>query len=150
MLRLGYCSSYATRKVKNEIKRRRMFLENGQDISKIEAQFIKIYEKILNKNPLKGVYQNKSSDYDFGQIIEIDATPLHLLEKVRSTIFIMLVDAATKSLLAIWIDIEETTIGYQNLLTQLFKRYGIPQVIITDRRRTFEVQIVQEQLWKKH
>ncbi|UUD35201.1 hypothetical protein NPA07_05360 [Mycoplasmopsis caviae] len=78
MLRLGYCSSYATRKVKNELKRRRMFLENGQDISKIEAQFIKIYEKILNKNPLKGVYQNKSSDYDFGQIIEIDATPLHL------------------------------------------------------------------------
>ncbi|UUD35710.1 hypothetical protein NPA07_02440 [Mycoplasmopsis caviae] len=48
-------------------------------------------------------------------------------------------------MLAIWIDIEETTIGYQNLLTQLFKRYGIPQVIITDRRRTFEVQIVQEQ-----
>ncbi|UUD34774.1 hypothetical protein NPA07_03040 [Mycoplasmopsis caviae] len=40
-------------------------------------------------------------------------------------------------MLAIWIDIEETTIGYQNLLTQLFKRYGIPQVIITDRRRTF-------------
>ncbi|UUD35178.1 hypothetical protein NPA07_05235 [Mycoplasmopsis caviae] len=150
MLRLGYCSSYATRKVKNEIKRRRMFLENGQDISKIEAQFIKIYEKILNKNPLKGVYQNKSSDYDFGQIIEIDATPLHLFGESKKYHIYNAVDATTKSLLAIWIDIEETTIGYQNLLTQLFKRYGIPQVIITDRRRTFEVQIVQEQIWKKH
>ncbi|VDR42256.1 DDE-type integrase/transposase/recombinase [Mycoplasmopsis caviae] len=137
MLRLGYCSSYATRKVKKWAKRRRMFLENGQDISKIEAQFIKIYEKILNKNPLKGVYQNKSSDYDFGQIIEIDATPLHLFGESKKYHIYNAVDAATKSLLAIWIDIEETTIGYQNLLTQLFKRYGIPQVIITDRRRTF-------------
>ncbi|UUD35038.1 hypothetical protein NPA07_04505 [Mycoplasmopsis caviae] len=32
-------------KSKKWVKRRRMFLENGQDISKIEAQFIKIYEK---------------------------------------------------------------------------------------------------------
>ncbi|UUD35139.1 hypothetical protein NPA07_05035 [Mycoplasmopsis caviae] len=150
MLRLGYCSSYATRKVKNELKRRRMFLENGQDISKIEAQFIKIYEKILNKNPLKVFTKIKVLTMILGKLLKLMQHHFIFLEKVRSTIFIMLVDAATKSLLAIWIDIEETTIGYQNLLTQLFKRYGIPQVIITDRRRTFEVQIVQEQVWKKH
>ncbi|UUD35622.1 hypothetical protein NPA07_02000 [Mycoplasmopsis caviae] len=77
-------------KSKKWVKRRRMFLENGQDISKIEAQFIKIYEKILNKNPLKVFTKIKVLTMILGKLLKLMQHHFIFLEKVRSTIFIIL------------------------------------------------------------
>lgn len=40
-------------------------------------------------------------------------------------------------LLAFHIEKEETTVGYCHLLSELFTNFGLPQKIITDKRRTF-------------
>ncbi|QSF13864.1 hypothetical protein [Mycoplasma sp. Mirounga ES2805-ORL] len=46
------------------------------------------------------------------------------------------VDAGTGMLLALWVEKEETNIGYQKLFEELFKNYGLLQVVYSDCRTT--------------
>ena len=71
-----------------------------------------------------------------GDIIEIDACNDLWINNEKQHIYFA-VDAFTNTLLGFWIEKEETTIGYINLLKKVFKTYGRPREVRADKRRTF-------------
>ncbi|MCK5867542.1 MAG: DDE-type integrase/transposase/recombinase [Mycoplasmataceae bacterium] len=71
-----------------------------------------------------------------GDIIEIDACNDVWINNEKQHIYFA-VDAFTNTLLGFWIEKEETTIGYINLLKEVFKTYGRPREVRADKRRTF-------------
>lgn len=46
------------------------------------------------------------------------------------------IDVKSGALLGLWYEKEETTQGYQKLLEIVFEKYGLPERIISDKRRT--------------
>lgn len=107
---------------------------NEKEKSLIE-QFKCKYLDLIDYNNSKIIPYVKHN-YDFGQIVEIDACVHNWLNKDKFFIY-HAIDAGTKKLLAISIDKEETNIGYVKLLKNLFKIHGIPKKIKTDKRLTF-------------
>lgn len=72
----------------------------------------------------------------WGQIVEIDACQHRWFGNKQNHLYIA-VDKSTGVVLAYHIEKEETTKGYVILLTKLFKTYGVPKFILTDKRTTF-------------
>lgn len=67
------------------------------------------------------LYQNKSSTLDFGQVIENDACEDIFFKSKENCHIYHAIDVAVKRLLAIHSKKEETTLGYQKLLTNFLQ-----------------------------
>ncbi|MFV8471199.1 hypothetical protein ACNQ1O_00085 [Mycoplasma sp. B6188] len=93
-------------------------------------------ESIIQQNRISRQVLHLSKNLKFGEIVEIDAQfePYINGEKVY---LYHAVDVATGMLLAAWFENEETNLGYQRLLELVFRQYGFPKFIYTDKRRTF-------------
>ena len=91
---------------------------------------------IENKELLKiKPYKTKKEGF-FGDIIEIDACQHRWFNNEKFHLYAA-IDRKSGFLLALHLEKEETTKGYYFLLRKLFKNYGKPRLIITDKRRTF-------------
>ncbi|WP_406615786.1 hypothetical protein ACJA25_00785 [Mycoplasmopsis hyopharyngis] len=134
LLRNGFCSPYAKRKTKRLAIR---ITKNIIEKNKVEN--IIIYKdnlKYLNKIEKLVLFLNNKSKYDFGQCVEVDdCNDRFFGTKEKITIY-HAIDSGTKMLLGIWIEKEETNRGYQKLLEMVFEQYGLPQAVLSDKRRT--------------
>ncbi len=72
--------------------------------------------------------------YEYGECVEIDACKHDFLGGFKSTLY-HAQDNRTGRLLYAWMENEETNHGYLELLTGVFKLYGIPVLIKSDRRK---------------
>ena len=136
MLSLGFCSPYANRETKKLIKK---MLNNkllDEELDEKTEVVLKLLVKQIEQPKEIKLYQNKSSSLDYGQVIEIDACEDIFFKSKEKCHIYHAVDAATKRVLALHCEKEETTLGYQKLLTRLFSKHGLPQVILSDKRRT--------------
>lgn len=133
MLKNNICSPKSTHKTKRIIRKNIKELAKEKD-SKTNAMLVKqIFENDLYKNvkPYKG-----KKDLICGYTIEIDACQDFWFNNEKYHLYIA-VESKTGFLLAIHIEKEETTIGYYILLINVIKTYGKPNLILTDKRRSF-------------
>jgi len=114
------------KKIRKVLKEKMKKAENTNEVDQIKEN-LKIIEKYKPLLVKKG---------DPGHVVEIDACLDWWVNGEKQTIYFA-VDAFTNTLLAMWVEKEETTFGYIILLKQLFYRHGIPAEIRTDKRRTF-------------
>ncbi|BAC44330.1 transposase for IS1202-like insertion sequence element [Malacoplasma penetrans HF-2] len=75
-------------------------------------------------------------NYDFGHIVEVDAC-VSVWIGIKKYYIYHAIDAGTGKFLGFWMDDEETNFGYCKLLKQVLEKYGAPNIIKTDRRKTF-------------
>ena len=98
-----------------------------------EKNFGKLMRKlfpIMNKKvPRERRWQRGS----FGELIQIDSTPLHLWgpKDARQTIILAL-DDATRMIVACWICEHERLSEHFMVLEQLFTTWGVPRILYTD------------------
>ncbi|MHA3845855.1 transposase family protein [Mycoplasma sp. VS276A1] len=128
--KLGFKTIHTTkrgRKIQREAKK---------SVDKKVYLLLNNIESQIQKNRISRQVLHLSKNLKFGEIVEIDAQfePYINGEKVY---LYHAIDVATGMLLAVWFENEETNLGYQRLLEILFKNYGFPKFIYTDKRRTF-------------
>lgn len=126
--------SKTIRFLKKQLKQKNDLKTDNKTKSLIEKFKCKYLDLIEHNN--SKIIPYVKYNYDFGQIVEIDACVHNWLNKDKFFIY-HAIDAGTKKLLAISIDKEETNVGYVKLLKNLFKNYGLPKKIKTDKRLTF-------------
>ncbi|WLP85202.1 hypothetical protein [Mycoplasma seminis] len=98
---------------------------------------MKNVENKIKQNKIERQVLNLNKNLLFGEVIEIDAQCEPYLINHEPIYLYHAIDAATGILLAVWYEKQETTLGYQRLLEIVFKNYGYPKFIYTDKRRTF-------------
>ncbi len=114
------------KKIKIALKNLKEFGFNINEISKEDKDtLISQIETVIYKNVCK---------YEFGESVEIDAC-LHNWLGSRKTTLYHAVYSRTKRLLFAWMEDEETNHGYLELLLGVFKLYGVPVFIKSDRRK---------------
>ncbi|WP_179950147.1 DDE-type integrase/transposase/recombinase [Mycoplasma nasistruthionis] len=93
---------------------------------------------------------NLNKNLKFGEILEIDAQVEPYLFKENKIYLYHAIDAATGMLLGMWVEYQETNLGYQRLLEIVFKRFGFPKIIHTDKRKTFWGSESTETMFEKN
>ncbi|WP_426461398.1 hypothetical protein [Mycoplasma hafezii] len=137
----GFANSFSHKKTKRYAKK---LLQNKlkQEVSKLTKTEINRLTKIIehinqtDEKIEKRQYLNIKENRKFGEFIELDAC-IEVFWNNETVSLFHAVDSATGKLLAIHCEKTETAIGYQRLLDKVFKKYGFPQNISTDRRRNF-------------
>ncbi|TNK82095.1 hypothetical protein C4M93_04015, partial [Mycoplasmopsis pullorum] len=132
----GFINNQMSHKSKRESRKIRNLLRNDQKentliFSKIGS--LKLDEKEIKR---KSVYQAKNTNLKFGENVELDACQEVFFGDEKVFIY-HAIDSATGKLLELQCEKQETNAGYQKLIDKLFKKYGFPTIITTDRRRTF-------------
>ena len=123
-------SPQSRRKTKKRIRKLRKEMQNPTiDFTQLEKQ-----AEVDQARKIKP-YRGKTSG-EFGEVVEIDASQHRWFNNQKFYIYIA-IDRRSGMLLAFHIEKEETTVGYCHLLSELFTNFGLPQKIITDKRRTF-------------
>lgn len=72
-----------------------------------------------------------------GEMLQMDAS-VHLWFGNKKTQLHIAVDDATGAIMGAYFDTQETLNGYYNVLHQILTTYGIPYMLLTDRRTVFE------------
>lgn len=126
--------SKTIRFLKKQLKQKNDLKTDSKTKSLIEKFKCKYLDLVEHNN--SKIIPYAKYNYDFRQIVEIDACVHNWLNKDKFFIY-HAIDAGTKKLLAISIDKEETNVGYAKLLNNLFKNYELPKKIKTDKRLTF-------------
>lgn len=118
---------------------RKVLKDGGLKELQIQQEIIDFLNKykptFIEYNNLKKIPYVKHN-YDFGYIVEVDAC-VNVWIGTKKYYIYHAIDAGTGKLLGFWIDDEETNYGYCMLLKQVFETYGAPNIIKTDRRKTF-------------
>ncbi|VEU69100.1 Uncharacterised protein [Mycoplasmopsis canis] len=107
--------------------------KTSEDITLI----LKNYYQQIKQNEKQRQVLNLKKNLKFGEIVEIDAQLEPYLKNDKPLYLYHAIDVATGTLLAAWFEEQETTLGYQRLLEIVFKKYGFPKKIYTDKRRSF-------------
>lgn len=137
LLRNGFCSPYAKRKTKRlAVRITKNIIEKNKPEKSENITIYKENLKYLNKLEKLVLISNNKSKYDFGQCIEVDACNDRFFGTKEKITIYHAIDSGTKMLLGIWIEKEETNHGYQKLLEMVFEQYGLPQAVLSDKRRT--------------
>ena len=76
--------------------------------------------------------------YSFGQEVQMDAA-FWIWFGTEVTALHLVVDKATKKVLAGYFDYEETTKAYLIILMNMIINFGLPQKIKTDKRNSFSI-----------
>ncbi|BBA22629.1 transposase [Mycoplasmopsis bovirhinis] len=119
--------------------------KRGRKIAKLSKKktsqeitlLLKKYYKQIKQNEKQRQVLGLKKNLEFGEIVEIDAQLEPYLKNNKPFYLYHAIDVATGTLLAAWFEEQETTLGYQRLLEIVFKKYGFPKKIYTDKRRTF-------------
>lgn len=74
---------------------------------------------------------------NFGELIQLDARTDYYVEGEKWTLHLS-IDVASGVFVGAYFDKEETLNGYQHVLYQIIKDYGIPKCILSDNRTVFE------------
>ncbi|WP_129620239.1 hypothetical protein [Mycoplasmopsis gallinacea] len=132
----GFINIQMTRKGKRESRKIRRLLE--QEIGEKTSLFTRIGSLEIDEREKKrkSVYQAKNIHLKFGENVELDACQEIFFGDKKVFIY-HAIDSATGKLLELQCEEQETNVGYQKLIDKLFKKYGFPSNITTDRRRTF-------------
>lgn len=96
-----------------------------------------IYKKRIELEKEKHV-RRSTLLYCFGQEIQMDAALFIWFGNIP-TMLHLAVDKATKKVLYGWFDYQETSYAYYVLLMNIVLKYGIPELIRTDKRGCFNV-----------
>ncbi|WP_426461415.1 hypothetical protein [Mycoplasma hafezii] len=137
----GFANSFSHKKTKRYAKKL-LQKKLKQEVSKLTKTEINRLTKIIehinqtDEKIEKRQYLNIKENRKFGEFIELDAC-IEVFWNNETVSLFHAVDSATGKLLAIHCEKTETAIGYQRLLDKVFKKYGFPQNISTDRRRNF-------------
>lgn len=121
-------SPKSKRKTKREINKKIKELNNPK--VKDEIKKINQYDVFKEIRPYKG------KDYAFGEIVELDACQHRWINGNKYFVY-HAVDTQTSMILASHVELQETTIGYYKLIYKLLMNYGCPQLIKTDKRKSF-------------
>lgn len=116
--------------IRKSIRKKIRNLQNGLSDETLITELKEQLRVLDNYKPL--VFKSGTP----GDVIEIDACNDLWINNEKQHIYFA-VDAFTNTLLGFWIEKEETTIGYINLLKDVFKTYGRPREVRADKRRTF-------------
>ncbi|WP_223213749.1 hypothetical protein [Mycoplasmopsis bovirhinis] len=98
---------------------------------------LKNYYQQIKQNEKQRQVLNLKKNLNFSEIVEIYAQLEPYLKNNKPLYLYHAIDVATGTLLAVWFEEQETTLGYQRLLEIVFKKYGFPKKIYTDKRRCF-------------
>ncbi|WP_436358360.1 hypothetical protein ACR34G_02350 [Mycoplasma sp. 480] len=133
----GFVTMYSHRKTKRKIDKKIHSIKKAVK----KSQFLLVFFKFINKQ-LKDEKSNRKlllkESLKFGEIVEIDACYEYFLPDDDQKIFVYnAIDASTGCLLATHFDRQETNQGYMKLLERVFAKYGKPQQIFSDKRKTF-------------
>ena len=82
--------------------------------------------------------RKSSLHYSFGEEVQMDAA-FWVWFGTEETALHLVVDKATKKVLAGYFDYEETTNAYLVVLMNMIINFGIPKIIKTDRRNSFSI-----------
>lgn len=135
-LKFGFCSYYAKHKTKRISKQiMKSILDKKEATKDQETMYLKNI-KIIDKIKKLSIYSNEKSKYEFGQCMEIDAQFDRFFGTKEKVALYHAIDVKSGALLGFWCEKEETTQGYQKLLEIVFEKYGLPERIISDKRRT--------------
>ncbi|WP_406617270.1 hypothetical protein [Mycoplasmopsis adleri] len=130
----GFYSKNMTKKTKKKARENlRKLKENNGDVIAIK-RLIK-YNETMETTMFKA-RKCRDNNLDFGEIVELDACEHRWMNGEKSNIYVA-VDSSTSRVLAVHIEQEETNLCYMKLLEDLFRNYGKPKIIRTDKRRTF-------------
>lgn len=124
-------SQHKTVKLYNE-KMRKAIKENKTTKAQED-----IYKKRIEAEKQKHV-RRSSFLYAFGQEVQMDAA-LFIWFSDIVTMLHLAVDKASKKVLYGWFDYQETSYAYYVLLMNIILKYGIPELIRTDKRGCFNV-----------
>lgn len=126
-------SPYATKKTKREMKK------ILQSISNIDNQRGK-QNPILDNNIIddaKEIHNRVHHIENYGELLQLDARQDYYIYEEKWTLHLA-IDVASGVFVGAYFDKEETLNGYQHVLYQIIKDYGIPKCILTDNRTVFE------------
>ncbi|MDE6289488.1 MAG: hypothetical protein K2L64_01850, partial [Ureaplasma sp.] len=113
------------------------FVLKANNEAKLDIQqTIKQMNKAYIIKDLKRKAKSGISKAKWGEVVEIDACQHRWFGNELIHVYLA-VDKSTGYILAYHIEKQETTAGYIALLTKLFKIWGIPKEIRTDKRTTF-------------
>ena len=123
---------YITKRTKSIIRStlKRIREEELED-NKINQKTLQIAETISFN-----IEAYEAEKYMFGECIEVDACQHPWFTKEKFHLY-HAIDAHSGRLLAAYMEKEETNHGYMQMLDMLFKMYGIPQIMKSDKRKTF-------------
>ncbi|WP_303924063.1 hypothetical protein [Ureaplasma parvum] len=122
---------------------------NDSKISNSEKLIYKANILLIENTKKLSIYSNKNQNYKFGEIIEVDACQDRFFGTNEKIHIYHAIDAKSGALVALWAEKEETNKGYQKLLEILFQNYGLPETIISDKRRTMWGSEFTETAFKK-
>jgi len=126
-------SPFATKKTKKEIKK------ILQSISRASNQR-GLQNPIVDNNIIedaKEIHNRVHHMENFGELIQLDARQDYYVEEEKWTLHLS-IDVASGIFVGAYFDKEETLVGYQHVLYQIIKDYGIPKCILSDNRTVFE------------
>ena len=112
-------------------------IEKPKEESTAEFQEkIKLIDKLMTLSGEATKIKKQVAKIHWGQVVEIDACQHRWFGTKQKHVYLA-VEKSSRVLLAYHIEEQETTAGYVTLLTKLFKTYGVPKAIYTDKRTTF-------------
>ena len=121
------------------------FLEDYHDI-KVSDSFIynlliskNIHSPVSKKNKSKEVHPPRERRENAGELIQIDASKHHWFEIDNKYYYLHgAIDDATNTVVGCYLCNQETIYGYQMVLCQIIKNYGIPECLYSDYRTVFQ------------
>ncbi len=127
------CSPEAHRKTK------RNYLNNMK--SKIDndtatSEQLLLYNETIEREEIKH-FRKSSLNYNYGEEVQVDGTFDEWFDETTLCLHLA-VDRATKKVLSGEFNYQETSATYYNILYEIVKFSGIPELIKTDRRNTFD------------
>jgi len=118
----------ATRKrIKAELKKMQKSSNSVKEIAKIQSSII----------AAEDAHPRRPRCAYAGEMLQMDAS-VHLWFGDKKTQLHIAVDDATGAIVGAYFDAQETLNGYYNVLHQVLTTYGIPYMLLTDRRTVFE------------
>jgi len=124
--------SKRTRKttIKKMIKQKMLAMKNSSIINETDLGTLALLKKYSDSHP-----RIERSKY-FGEQIQMDASTEFWFGNKKTTLHAA-IDNASKKVVGLWFEKQETLQGYHQITKQILKKYGIPATILTDKRTVF-------------
>ena len=126
-------SPFATKKTKKEMKK---ILQSINQVTKPDNEQ-NLYENNNIIEDAKEIHNRVHHIEDYGELLQLDARQDFYIDEEKWTLHLA-IDVASGIFVGAYFDKEETLNGYQHVLYQIIKDYGIPKCILTDNRTVFE------------
>lgn len=133
LMRHRLASPFATKKTKREMKRALRSI--SQATKPDNEQSPKSDDTIIEE--ARETHNRVRHVENFGELLQLDARQDFYVAGEKWSLHLA-IDVASGTFVGAYFDKEETLNGYQHVLHQIVKRYGIPKCILTDNRTVFE------------